>query len=272
MTALRIRHMGTMATAGCWLAVFILAAVLWNWRSQCVALELAAETESGVHAMTAASGEPTAIVLARLKAREAALRGELWPARPTRDVRPVPADRSSAFMDLLHFRQEMESLAVAAGIVGSDAGFGFRDYAHSGPESEDRAFIHRQRDAAGHVLRLLFAAKPRCWLGLRRDAPPSMDADRATLRPEASLDLFEPPDPLVPDALTKRVSFELRFTGDTGVLRRFLNTLVAETDCAVVRQVEVSPTTPLQSAEDAPDVVQRETEFRVVVEWLEPAA
>lgn len=272
MTIMRIRYVGTIVTVGCWVAVAVQATLLWSWRCEIAALELTVGRRPATDAATKTSGESNGTTLATLEAHEAELRDELWPVSPDRTVRPVPSDRSASFLDLLHFRQAMETLAVSEGIVVGEAGFGFRDYAHSGPEPEDRAFIHRQREAAGRLLRLLFSAKPREWLGLRRDAPPSMKADLARLRPEISLDLFEPPAPLIVDGLADRVCFEIRFSADTGVLRRFLNALAAEVDCVVVRQVEASPATLAQPVDGAIEVVQRETEFRVVVEWIEPVA
>lgn len=270
MNLLRMRPFTTAFTIVCWVVVIAQAAVWWVWQAD------AAELEQAVDRFAQASTLPETPlsevdVLDALVAQDAELRRRLWPFDSERPEPPPPVDRSAAFLDLLRYRQEMKALADAEGIACDEAGFGFRDYANSGPEPEDRAHVHCQRGAAERLLRLLFAAKPTHWFGLRRDAPPSLRARSARGRADAPIDLFDPPPELLPAELARRICLELRFSGNTAVLRRFLNAVATGADCVLVRQVSVSPVGPTSGTFAEPGLVSQETEFRVVVDWLEPA-
>jgi hypothetical protein len=168
----------------------------------------------------------------------AALRDELGGYQP--EV-PAPAGTVEAFFELSRFVTAMKGKA-AEGKVAVRPGerFGFGSYVTEGPAAAVLPAVHRQRTTAGSIIEALFEARPLALLAFKRERPDTTDANK----PERTMeDYFILPHEysLRQPGLMNTDAFRVEFTGQTAVLRQFLNTLAGSRQAMVVRTVEVEP-------------------------------
>jgi hypothetical protein len=154
---------------------------------------------------------------------------------------PVPSGPVEAFFEFSQFVAAMRRKAEESHVTMKPAeGFGFSSYANEGPADALLPAIHRQYTLARQVMEALLEARPSALLAFRREwAGPKEDgrADRGgedyfTLPREYSVRQ---------SGLVETDAFRVEFTGQTAVLRQFLNALAASPEAMVVRTVEVEP-------------------------------
>jgi len=148
----------------------------------------------------------------------------------------APATRTDAFFALAAFAERMRTRATAAQVaVGPDERFGFGAFAREGPALAAIPELVRQQRWLEALLPLLFAAGPEEFLGAQRTGGPGGEAplaDPGVFRVDPRLSL-RGHDGAAPDG------FRLTFTGQTLVLRRFLNTVATGPLPFAVRTEEV---------------------------------
>lgn len=191
------------------------------------------------------------------------------------------AESTDTFFGLVEFVGKLRAQATQAEVkLKSDECFGFASYAHTGPVAGQIATILRQREAMDYLMDQLLESRPDALLSVRRERAPSevqLDgkdrvADTLELNPRLSIRM---PGRVEADA------YQFEFTGDTAVLRAFLNRLATGSPPVVVRSVQVEPsgvggpTAPPATAMTAADPLSwahpRRSKFDVTVELARPA-
>jgi hypothetical protein len=186
----------------------------------------------------------------------------------------TPMDEYFALGD---FAARMRARIGAAAIdVGRTERFGFSAYANAGPEPEILAEVRRQRETVELLVEILAEARPARFLGIKRTEP---GRNGVTRGPSLSEDCFSVPRnrSLATADVVDADAFRLEFTGQTGALRRLLNSLAQAARPVIVRAVEVEPTvkdahrrevTKTSSTDPVDPTVKR---FSVLVEVPRPA-
>lgn len=214
---------------------------------------------------------------------------------------PPPAKSIDAFLDLAAYGENITDRATR-GQVATRSGerFGFSSHTQEGPAAELVAAVSRQRILAQYLVETLLEARPVALLSVQREQP--LTTVQRARRNQPPPEAFANAGPRVPrdDAadffildrqLSVRVpgrvdsdAFRLEFTGQTPVLRTFLNRLAAFQLPGIVRSVEVhaatvaAPTTarakpPAASGTLVPLVAPTLSRYVVIVEFprLDPA-
>lgn len=218
--------------------------------------------------------------LARAQRALATMRTELsgrGPAAERMRGAKVPAARTDAFFDLATFVEKTRELARKQEIdVRPEAArFGFATYANAGPEVDRIAPVFHQRLVAQYLIESLFEAKPRALLGVQRERTLTKKEreDRAAAiaalggaPPDANASLPGSNEPEGPDFFEMNAqasaraagyldttAFRISFTGQTAVLRTFLNKLAGFELPVLVREVEVETVSADEAAPVADD-------------------
>lgn len=187
----------------------------------------------------------------------------------------VPSERADAYFDIAQFVERMRALLAEHQIkTAADERFGFAEYAHGGPDLDDLKWVYRERCAAEKLLRLLVDCRPVELVDVKREQlnrPGETKTGADGFGWESSRALR------TPDVL-ESVALRVIFTGQTVSLRALLNELALPERLAVVRSVEVEPTSAdsdkRSEAEHAADersplVVNSLSRFTVTVEFVE---
>jgi hypothetical protein len=207
---------------------------------------------------------PTAGNLAALAADLEKLRAERHSARLSwngGDAEVAPgaaslATRTAVHFERLEFTEHLRQLARQAGVaIRTDEQFGLDTDSPEGADIGGLARLREEQREIGALLPVLFAAGPRALVGVELGDSPARE-------PEANG---------FPSGFVTRIRERLTFTGQTLVLRRFLNALAGGPHPWVVRQVEVAPaeeTAP--GGATAPDwvVAHNLSRFVVTVETI----
>jgi hypothetical protein len=209
---------------------------------------------------------------------------------------PPPGKPIELYFDLAAFVEKTRQLAARAQVgLRPDEHFGFSAYATAGPPADLLPAVYRQRVLGQEVIVALLESHPRALLAVQRERPlaavqragrpPMVPADgRAPATAgDRQQDYFD-----LDERLSLRLSgrweseaFRYVFTGQTPVLRAFLNRLAAFGPLAIVRSVEAEPVQADPAPPDpadrltaagspAPLVSRNLTQFSVVVECLQP--
>ena len=215
---------------------------------------------------------------------------------------PPPAKSIDAFFDLAAYGEKITDRAMR-GQVATRSGerFGFSSHTQEGPAAELVAAVSRQRILAQYLVETLLEARPAALLSVQREQPlttaqrarrnqPLPPDSLANARPGAprddATDFFRLDHQLsvrVPGQIDSD-ALRLEFTGQTPVLRTFLNRLAAFQLPGIVRSVEVHPAAaavpatnraepPAASGTLVPLVASTLSRYVVIVEfpWLGPA-
>ena len=158
---------------------------------------------------------------------------------------PPPAKSIDAFLDLAAYGEKITDRATR-GQVATRSGerFGFSSHTQEGPAAELVAAVFRQRILAQYLIETLLEARPAALLSVQREQPlttvqrarrnqplpPDSFANAGpSVAHDAAADFF-----LLDRQFSVRVpgqvesdAFRLEFTGQTPVLRTFLNRLAA---------------------------------------------
>lgn len=194
---------------------------------------------------------------------------------------PPPATPIDACFEIAGMVERLRTLAGQRHVsLHADERFGFASYAKAGPAISLLPAVHRQRLVAQHLVETLLEAEPRELLRVQRERPAGAASRTDSLAtPDGTSDVAT--DFFMPDErLSLRVAglvgtgaFRVEFTGQTQVLRLFLNELAAFRLPLVVRSIEVEPlgaAVPDQGSRDsAPFVAATFSKFSVVVECIE---
>jgi hypothetical protein len=237
----------------------------------------------------------------RLAELRAHLAGKAW-------LPPTPARPVDAYFALAVFNEKMRVLAGHAQVaLRTEERFGFSTYANEGPAADLVASVHRQRVVMQHLLEVLFEARPKSLAAAVRERPlteaqwaarhagtgnvgaSDTDASAASssVRSEGQqVDFFEPDAGLRlrHAGLVDGELYRVEFTGQTQVLRTFLNVLATSPLPLFVRAVEVepadaqasvaeggAPSTAAVVAAPLPLVATSFSKFAVVLECVEVA-
>jgi hypothetical protein len=165
----------------------------------------------------------------------------------------VPGDSLAAFIDLARFAAESARAAEAAGVIIADAeALGFSEFRTHGPARDRIPAVFHQRRLAALLLEILFQAKPHTLFAI--DHPQSGTAGGSS---------FVPPSASNSDDAAVSTFVRLEFSATTDALARFIDGIVSDERCLLVRAVEaVRPAN--QPA--------RPSTFRVTVESLHSTA
>jgi len=153
----------------------------------------------------------------------------------------MPRKSLDGFIEIAGAVEQLRRCAANQEVsLSADESFGFASYAHQGPPENELPVVHQQIVLTRLLVEKLFAAHPGKLLAVRRE-PPSVKA-RETPGGVAT-DFFA-----LDGRLDLRVAgvidgsaVRLEFTGQTPVLRSFLQSLAAAPEPLVVRSVEVEP-------------------------------
>ncbi|MEI6105831.1 MAG: Amuc_1100 family pilus-like protein [Opitutae bacterium] len=286
---------------GLLLLAVLLSVLLWLWgyshtqarRAVAALTALTREREKLARELPALREENTGAIVQALAEGEQV--SAEW-ARELRDPASLPPVATSleVFFELAAFAERTRGLAARAHVtVQPDERFGFASLANEGPVADQARVVLRQCIRIQILLEQLIAAQPQAVLGVQRERPGSIGqpslrptaalAGSATpgAIPEPSIDLFVPDARLlarVPGLLAGE-AYRLEFTGETRVLRTFLDGIAQRDFPVLVRSVEVEPVQATDPAPPLPGkVVGRAPQpkvgrtlsrFLVVVEWLE---
>jgi hypothetical protein len=158
-----------------------------------------------------------------------------------------------AYFEIATFIEKMRTRAAAAKVtLKPDEYFGFTRHAREGPAAELVPVVLRQRSKLEGLLQALLESRPLALLRVQRQQPMAAAPDHHTvpIRPNQAKtewagagDYFDYPDTLALalPADWRSQAFRLEFTGQTQVLRSFLNKLAAGGHPVFVRSVEVAP-------------------------------
>jgi hypothetical protein len=175
---------------------------------------------------------------AELKRRQDAWQGEWLPA----GTAEAPRDRTEAFFELAVAVERMRANLLTRGIeLRPEEYFGFASYRQTGPDSELIAAVRGQRRVVEALMEALGEARPAGLLAVQRQRP-LVGAPRG-IAAEMTADYFAP-DPrwaLQQVAGAPTLAIRVAFSGDTPVLRKFLNRLAADGQPLAVRLIEAEP-------------------------------
>ncbi|MBI2517886.1 MAG: hypothetical protein HYV95_13360 [Opitutae bacterium] len=208
---------------------------------------------------------------------------------------PPPARPLDIYFEYAGFVDRARVLAERMHVrLKGDERFGFASFTKESSAAALLPVVHRQRIVVQQMVETLLEAGPQELLFVQRERP--LTVAQRSLRPalspvenahaafvdgtdEIAADFFLPDERLTLRApgLVNTSAFRVEFTGQTRVLRSFLNSLAEFRLPLVVRSVEVEPLgTPAGSLtrDPAPLVSAASSKFSVVVECLEilPAA
>jgi hypothetical protein len=197
---------------------------------------------------------------------------------------------TEAYFEIAAFVERMRGLAADASVeLKPDECFGFARHTREGPASDLVPAVLHQCFMMQELVEALIDARPLALLAVHRQrpagpnqpAPTGGSAARPVDNGSESGDFFDCPEPLAlraPKQLATR-AFRLEFSGQTQVLRTFLNNLVAGRLPVFVRSVEVEPLAAERPAADTvppvgtgarvPLVARNLSRFTVVVETIE---
>jgi hypothetical protein len=179
-----------------------------------------------------------ATALADAQQALALLRDELG---ENKTLATTPAGSIEAFFDLSRFVEETRQKARDAKIAMKPAEhFGFASYANEGPAPALVPVVHRQRAAAGCIMDALIQARPLALLAVRRNQPGVAGDDKQSVSSEDYF-VLPPHRSLREPGLIDSDAFRVEFSGQTAVLRQFLNGMKNAPLTMVVRSVEVEP-------------------------------
>ena len=224
--------------------------------------------------------------LARAQRAVAAMQAELkgrGPAAERLTTAKVPAARTEAYFDLATFVEKTRDLAKKndVEIRPEAARFGFALYANEGPKEDRIASVFHQRQVIQYIVESLIEARPRAIFSVQRERALNKSEKEALAAaqiaaaatggvlveppPESAPGVGSPAEPESPDifAVDPRVSarstgyidttpVRIVFTGQTGVLRAFLNKLASFELPVLVREVEVDRANAEETAAAAP--------------------
>lgn len=233
----------------------------------------------------------------------AALRSALQGRAPAAlTAPPAPAKPIDGYFELAAFIETTRALAARQQVtLKDDEHFSFATYRNEGPEPDLLPAVHRQRLLVQHLVENLLEARPRELLAVQRERPltagqrqmrstpsPAGKTAAADTPPpragEVAADFFAPDPQLILRApgLYDGEALRVEFTGQTGTLRAFLNTLANFQLPLLVRSVEVQPLSigaatppeemaaaPGRSTAPVPLVTQNLSKFAVIVEFIE---
>lgn len=207
--------------------------------------------------------------LARAQRSVAAMQAELRGRGPAADrlaAAKVPAARTEAYFDLATFVEKTRELAKKhdVEIQPEAARFGFSLYANEGPKEDRIASVFHQRQVVHYIVESLIEARPRAIFSVQRERALSKSEQAALAAAQAAVaaggvatdvppeGTGSPAEPEGPDlfAIDPRVTarapgyldttpVRVVFTGQTAVLRTFLNKLASFELPVLVREVEV---------------------------------
>ena len=162
---------------------------------------------------------------------------------------PPPARPIDAFFELTDIVGQLRAKAGQAQVeIRPDERFGFARYANEGPNLDQVASIHRQSGAIKNLMEVLLESHPEALLGVRRERPATQVGQDRQSRPDDFFDMEHALSVHQP-GLVECEAFRLEFTGQTGVLRTFLNSLALSRLPFVVRGVEVEPLRDINAAQ-----------------------
>ncbi len=224
--------------------------------------------------------------LARAQRAVAAMQAELkgrGPAAERLATAKVPAARTEAYFDLATFVEKTRELAKKndVEIRPEAARFGFALYANEGPKEDRIASVFHQRQVIQYIVESLIEARPRAIFSVQRERALNKAEKEALAAaqvaaaaaggvpvepaPESAPGVGSPAEPESPDifAVDPRVTarstgyidttpVRIVFTGQTGVLRAFLNKLASFELPVLVREVEVDRASAEETAAAAP--------------------
>jgi hypothetical protein len=248
-----------------------------RWAASRAAAKRLEERKSNLEGMSQLTPPPTRDVAraieadlakaqAALESMQSELKGRGPAAERIRNAK-IPAARTDAYFDLATFVEKTRESARKHEVeVRPEATrFGFASFANEGPVQDHIEPVFRQRQIAQYLVESLIDAKPRAILSVRRERTLSK-ADREARAAAAANG--EPPAEIIGEdgfdyfTIDPRVSarnagfidttaFKFVFTGQTAALRTFLNRLASFELPVLVREVEVDPATPEESAAQA---------------------
>lgn len=224
--------------------------------------------------------------LARAQRAVAAMQAELkgrGPAAERLASAKVPTARTEAYFDLATFVEKTRELAKKndVEIRPEAARLGFALYANEGPKEDRIASVFHQRQVIQYIVESLIEARPRAIFAVQRERALNKSEKEALAAaqlaaaaaggvpveppPENAPGVGSPAEPESPDifAVDPRVSarstgyidttpVRVVFTGQTGVLRAFLNKLASFELPVLVREVEVDRANAEETAAAAP--------------------
>jgi len=222
--------------------------------------------------------------LARAQRAVAAMQTELrgrGPAAERLASAKAPSARTEAYFDLATFVEKTRELAKKndVEIRPEAARLGFALYANEGPREDRIASVFHQRQVIHYIVESLLEARPRAIFSVQRERaltkaekaklayelavtaaatigatppepPPASESPSPSPLEGESPDLFEL-DPRVTARSTNfidTVPVRVVFTGQTAVLRSFLNKLAGFELPVLVREIEVDRATAEESA------------------------
>ena len=176
----------------------------------------------------------------------------------SRDTAPLPKKTFDAFIEIADATVELRQLAAQHEVALRPAeNFGLATYAHEGPPRNQIAAVRAQLRSIQLVLGKLFAAQPGQLLSVRRESLHGPGTDGS---PAGGEDFFQ-----LDSVLDRRVAGQIEgqavlveFSGQTRVLRDFLNALATSSEALLVRRVEVEP-------------FQQGSKYSVAVESVQPS-
>lgn len=174
---------------------------------------------------------------ATLETLQARLRGGKRAA--ALETAKVPVERMDAYFDLASYVERMRASAARHQVaVTADEHFGFSAYANGGPAKDRIPAVFRQRQVLEYLLEELMAVSP---LRLEKVERGALSADIPGREAEQDLFAMDPNWSVrVPDFIDT-LAFRISFTGETSVLRRWLDRLAKFELPVVVRMVEAAP-------------------------------
>jgi hypothetical protein len=182
---------------------------------------------------------------------------------------PAPAHPVDSLFALSEFAGKMRRKATEAQVALKPLeSFGFASHASEGPPVEAIPMVHRQQRAVQELLDTMLAVRPQALLAVNRERPPAHEESGG---PAGRADFFAPSPHLLvrQPGLVETDAFRLEFTGQTDVLRNFLDALANLPRPVLVRSVEVeplnAPAMPVSSPTDKTVVVAKANPSRFVV-------
>jgi len=166
-----------------------------------------------------------------------------------------PPNRADAFFDIASFVEDYRVKADQAGVeLGANEFFGFGAFSTSGPDEARIPEVYRQRLIVAYILDRLFQSRPVSLGAIVREgeARAAAQPGRGALEPTTTGGFrLGSGQSLATPGLAETTAFQVTFTGRTGTLRSFLNSL-AEFDLpVVVRHIDVT-TTGVQATDQQP--------------------
>ncbi len=211
-----------------------------------------------------------AVLTAVTEAREALarLRQELAAEMDPPDD-SVPASPVDSLFALTELAEKMRRKAIEAQVaLKPQESFGFSSHANEGPPVEAIPLVHRQQRTVQELLDTMMTVRPQALLAVNRERPPAQEESGG---PAGRVDFFAPSPFLLvrQPGLVETDAFRLEFTGQTDVLRDFLDALANLPWPVLVRSVEVeplnAPVMPVASLTDKAVVVAKANSSRFVV-------